>query len=487
MLCATIAENTVNEAIRVGRRARKWCNILELRIDCLNNPDRFPELLERLPGPFVATCRSVKHGGEFRGSKQKRLKILSRAARRGVDYIDVEHDVEEERRKKIGGTQILSYHNFERTPLDLDDLLAKFQNEYADYIKISTYCNTLDDAIRLMELEPGGTRPVILLGMGDYGRITRILYRKTHSLMTYGAANPEQPGAPGQISVEELARVYNIQRVDQSTEVYALIGDPVSHSRSPQLFNALFEEHNLNAIYIPVRMVQTSTLPRLIQDIDLEGASVTIPHKRAVIPYLDAMNPYAEQIGAVNTIARVNSRLEGYNTDAQAALESILNNWPGDDVSPDQEKPLEGKSVFLIGAGGAARAVATALINAGADLSITNRTEERGRDLSEEFEARFVKWEDRADVESPDLLVNATSAGMEPIENVTPFPGDWLHEDTVVFDMVYTPAETRLLKEAREAGCDTITGTDMFARQALRQFRLWTGIHVSPEEIPDLL
>jgi len=486
MICATVAEEQVNEAIRWGRRARKWADLVELRIDYLDEPDRFPELLERLQGPFMVTCRAPEQGGEFHGSDGERYRLLAEAASRQVDYVDVDVTVPDEERTQIGGTQVLSYHNFDETPEDLSDRLEELQEKDVDYIKIATRCTDLNDALRLMDLRPGGTKPIIVLGMGEFGLITRLLYRKTHSYMTFGAANPTRPAAPGQPSVEELRSLYRIQKVDQSTDVYGVIGDPVAHSKSPYIFNHLFDEFNRNAIYVPFRMLRSDTLSPLAAQLDLQGASVTIPHKRTVIPYLHSLNPYAEEIGAVNTIVKIEDRYEGYNTDARAAIDAVLGGWPGEDLDPADEDPLAGKWVLMLGAGGAARAGGTALRRAGAQLMVSNRTEETGRELAEDLDASFVAWDDRTDEEDVDLLVNATSVGMEPMEDMTPFPADELDPDTVVFDMVYTPPETRLLREAAEKGCHTISGEEMFSRQALQQFKLWTDEYATAEDLPPL-
>jgi 3-dehydroquinate dehydratase/shikimate dehydrogenase len=486
MICATVAEETIDEALKWGREARKWADMLELRLDYLNEPEKFPTLLDRLKGPYMVTCRSPEQGGEFTGPDRDRFQLLAEAASRNVDYVDVDVSVPEEERERIGGTQVLSYHNFEETPDDIDEILGELQQKDVDYVKIATRCTDLEDALQLMDLKPGGTRPIIVLGMGEFGLITRLLYRKTHSMITFGAANPTRPAAPGQPSVEELRKEYRVHDVDQSTDVYGVIGDPVSHSRSPDIFNTLFDEHDMNAIYVPFRMVRSDTLSPLAHQLDLQGASVTIPHKRTVIPFLHSLNPYAAQIGAVNTIVKIEDRYEGYNTDARAALDAVVDCWPNDDLDTEEDEPLDGIKVLLLGAGGAARAGGTAFLQAGAEVIVTNRTDENGRELADELDTTFVPWEDRVDVEAPDLIVNSTSVGMEPMEDMTPFPSDALAAETVVFDMVYTPSETRLLREADEQGCHTISGVEMFARQALQQFKLWTDTYASREELPDL-
>lgn len=483
MLCATVAEKTPKKAIQWARRAREYADLLELRVDHLENPDDMDRVLERVPEPLIVTVRPVSEGGHFRGSPRKRHRLLAEAVNRGVEYISVDQAIPLTERENIGGIQILTYHNHRETPADLSSLLSRYQeDEEADYIKISTYCNNLNDAFRLMDLEPNGTRPIIVTGMGEPGLITRILYRKTSSYMTFGAANPGNPAAEGQPSVRVLSERYRVQKRDPSTDLYGLIGDPVSHSQSPRLFNELFNEHNIDAVYVPLKMQQTRTLGRLLERSDFQGASVTIPHKRTVIPYLDSLNPYAEDIGAVNTIARVDDRFEGYNTDARAAVETLIDCWPEEDVSSEMENPLAGTKVLMLGAGGAARAAGTSLIRAGVDLTLTNRTRERGEELASELEVSFLPWEERETITDLDLLVNCTSVGMKPMSDLSPFPEEHLSPDMVVFDMVYTPAETRLIQAARDAGCHTITGDEMFRRQAHRQFRLWTGIHQEENE-----
>lgn len=496
MIVATVHEPTPDQAITWGRRAKKHADMLELRLDALNNPESYPKILSRLQGPFIITCRSDTDGGSFHGPLKKKVKLLNDAVKRGVEYVDVEQSLPISTREEIGGTQILSYHNHDRTPSDIQQTLSNMADHEPDHIKIATYCNTLEDSLRLMNLSCEKPFPVSLIGMGKCGLITRVLYRQSGSMFTYGAANPEHTTPPEQPPVKKLVEQYRIGKISPSTELYGLLGNPVSHSWSPRIFNNMFQKHEIDAVYIPLRMIQTKTVNKLLYELEFKGFSVTLPHKRTMTSFMDEMNPYAREIGAVNTVVRREGTTEGYNTDARAALESITENWP-DDREKDQQcessnkesesshhqqkesalyNPLVDQNILILGAGGAARAALISLKEAGGNITITNRTEERGKSLAEANDVAFTPWEDRTDVSEVDLLVNATSVGMKPNEDLTPYPADALSESTVVFDMVYTPSRTKLLKQAKQQGCHTISGRDMFYRQARRQFHLWTGI-----------
>lgn len=506
MIVATVAESTPEDAVKWGRQARKFADIVELRIDALDKPGQFPDVLNRLQGPFIITCRSPEDGGEFTGHLQEKRTLLTKAVKRGVEYIDVSKTIPSSVRKQIGGTQILSYHNMDRTPTDLSQIVENLEDHEPDHMKIATQCNTLEDSLRLLDITPPSSCPISVMGMGECGLITRVLHKQSQSFFAYGSANPNTTPAPGQPSVQELSELYRIREITPSTDLYGLLGNPVSHSWSPTVFNQLFKEHDLDAVYLPLRMIQTQTVNTLVHQLDFQGFSVTLPHKRTIVSLLDEINPYAEQIEAVNTVVRRDGLLEGYNTDARAALESIIENWPDDrkENVPDEEEseqqdqdeenqqkssediadpnsetlnnPITGQNILILGAGGAARAVLISLKEAGGEITVTNRTKERGETLARQFNVSFLPWEERTEAGDIDLLVNATSVGMKPNEDLTPFPAEALSSDTVVFDMVYTPPRTKLLKEARKLGCHTISGRDMFYRQAHRQFRLWTGI-----------
>jgi 3-dehydroquinate dehydratase/shikimate dehydrogenase len=310
--------------------------------------------------------------------------------------------------------------------------------------------------------------------MGDLGSPSRLLGGKFGAPFTYAAFNKERGIAPGIPAFDDLRKVYFYDQIETATQVFAVIGDPVAHSLSPLIHNTAFRQAGLNAVYLPIR-VPRGNLAAFLKEFDslpVQGYSVTIPHKEAAMDAARARDVAVSWVGAANTLVRREDGFVAYNTDFQAALESLVANLaPAPDGSPGT---LHSRSVLLLGAGGVARAVAHALHRAGALLTIANRTPERALKLKEEVGCRVCDWEARNSI-TCDVLINCTSVGMQPnVDDIPVHPGV-LKPGMTVFDTVYMPETTMLVKEARTRSCQVLTGVDMFVRQAALQFRLFTG------------
>lgn len=251
--------------------------------------------------------------------------------------------------------------------------------------------------------------------------------------------------------------------INQHTELYGVVGYPLGHTLSPTMHNRAFAVTNINALYLAFETKDIKGCVRGMKALGIKGLSVTIPHKSSVIPLLDEVDPLAERIGAVNTIVNRHGRLTGYNTDALGALKAL-----------EEKTVLSGKRCLVLGAGGAARAIAFVLREQGVRLTITNRTESRGQDLAGAIGCPFVSL-DQAESIPTDILVQTTPEGMHPHENRSPILGAGLREGMVVMDIVYNPITTRLLSMAEKAGCITVNGLGMFIGQGTEQFQLWTG------------
>ncbi|MDH3885055.1 MAG: shikimate dehydrogenase [Desulfobacterales bacterium] len=251
--------------------------------------------------------------------------------------------------------------------------------------------------------------------------------------------------------------------IDAHTSFFGLIGNPVTHSLSPVMHNQAFAAIGYNAVYLAFRVIDLDSAIKGIKALNFKGVSVTIPHKVAVMEYLDEVEETAATIGAVNTIVNNNGSLIGYNTDCQGALEALRT-----------KTAIQGKSVAIIGAGGAARAIGFGLKSAAGRLTILNRSRTNGERLAADLQANFLplnEWQPNR----YEILVNTTPIGMHPETDASPIPGNDLSKEMVVMDIVYNPLETRFLKDAAARGCQTINGVDMFVFQGAYQFELWTG------------
>jgi shikimate dehydrogenase len=255
-------------------------------------------------------------------------------------------------------------------------------------------------------------------------------------------------------------------RPDAKTRLCGIIGNPVEHSLSPAMHNAAYEQLGLNFAYLAFRVTDVEGAIRAVRALDIRGLSVTVPHKVAVIPFLDEIDPVAKSIGAVNTVVNDGGRLKGYNTD-----------WTGFVRSLEAHVPAAGRRVALLGAGGAARAIAFGLKAKGATLTILNRAEELAlaRDLAAEIGCPFGDLSKLDAVGAADIVVNATSVGMAPLQEKVPVDPSALRREQVVVDIVYNPMETRFLREAAARGCRTVPGYEMLLLQGVTQFELWTG------------
>ncbi|MFC1840183.1 shikimate dehydrogenase [Thermodesulfobacteriota bacterium] len=261
-----------------------------------------------------------------------------------------------------------------------------------------------------------------------------------------------------------------ITSIDQNTKLYGVLGNPVRHSLSPLMHNAAFLESGINAVYLAFESIDIKSAIQSMRALDIKGMSITIPHKSSVIPLLDEVDPQAKDIGAVNTIVNVDSKLTGYNTDAAGALRAL-----------EEATPVSGRSCVIVGAGGAARAIGYILKKNNINLIITNRTQKRGKELSKALDSRFIEPEQLKDIDT-DILINTTPVGMSPDTDLCPVPEEALKQEMTVMDIIYNPGRTKLLKTARDRGCKIINGLGMFIYQGAEQFKLWTG-QEAPVEI----
>ena len=452
------------------RRALGSTRTLELRLDYLSNRkerDAFLDWLrsERLPAVLIATCRSRRGGGFFRGSQQAQLDILARAVRAGCRWCDVEIEVAghfspaELQAALAPARLMLSHHDFHQTPRNLGPLASRLFRAGGEIAKIAGYCRSLADSLRICELARGQSN-IVAIPMGEAGLAGRILAPRAGSALTYAAA--EQPTAPGQPSLDEMQHLYRAGEITRRTRVYGVIGNPIGHSLSPVLHNTAFRARNYNAVFVPFLVRELRDFLRSIGAFGIAGFAITIPHKEKILRYLDECDPLAARIGAVNTVVvRGRGRLYGYNTDYVGVLRSL-----------ESRIRLKGSRFLLLGAGGAARAAAFALAHAGAVVCLTARRPERARALARATGAQVVA---AAEVrrEFFDVIVNCTPVGMHP-NGGSPLASEDLN-CRLLMDMVYRPRMTELLRMARRRGIETVSGVEMFLAQGFAQHEIWTG------------
>ncbi len=455
------------------REAEAGETFLEFRLDYLPDPvegaHAIAAFLSEYPGVAVlATCRRHQNHGKFNGSIEDEMRILEMAIGAGARAIDVEIETAELVPARCAELRartwlVVSWHHFETTP-PIDPVLKRMCKVPADIYKlVSTSRKPSDTGRILAALAKHPKVPLVTLAMGEIGFPTRVLSTAMGAAFTYAAPAHAHGTASGQVNARQLRSLYRLDKFTKAAKIFAVIGDPIKHSVSPQVHNRAFQSKRLDAVYVPllVKPTQLRDLFTFAEELPISGFSVTIPHKRRIMRYLDSVDDLAKRIGAVNTVVRRAGRWRGSNTDAEA-------------VSGPLSKliALPKASVLIVGNGGAARGAACALVDAGAKVSLTGRNPDRVRAL-----ARAVNGEpmsqDQVKMRHFDAVVNATPLGMWPNVEESPFEGKIPAE--VVFDLVYNPLETKLIRNAREQGKQVIPGWKMFIEQAVKQFEIFTG------------
>lgn len=458
---------------------------LELRIDLLSAPQDGPTIIRRIrdrdPEAIVlATCRREGNGGQYRGSIECQLDLLRSAVSAGAVLVDVEIETIDAAPNALDSVRdraatLASYHNFECTP-DLDAVMRRLRATEADIYKVATVVRRPSDNLKLLALCSAHSNMVVA-GMGETGAMSRLISPVRGGLFSYVAPDPlpsggstggpavrPRPTAPGQVLASSARELYRMHRHDAASKIYAVIAKPVGHSKSPQIHNCAFIETGWDGIYVPL-LVEPDDVGDffvLMRQLPLAGVSVTIPHKQSVVPHLDAVEESARGIGAVNTIYWRDGRLVGTNTDTCGITVPLANRIP-----------IRNSQVLVVGNGGAANAAIVAMNLEGADVAVTGRNPQRVRNLAGLHGVNAIDFEDVGN-RYFDILVQATSVGMTPEDAGTLFPGR-IPAD-VVFDLVYNPLETALLRHARAEGKVAISGIEMFIEQAAAQFQIWTGL-----------
>jgi len=491
MICVSIGRGRHRHVIAEHKYlAEHGIRLVELRLDYIEGPVQVGRLLRERHCPVIATCRRAADGGRWGQSEEARQLVLRTAIVEGADYIDLEDDIATGIPRYGRTKRIISHHDFHKTPADLAAIHARLAAMDADIVKIATMANHPTDNLRMMELVRSSRIPTVGICMGDIGMPTRVLVGSCGAPFTFATFHEDRVLAPGQIGWRQMRDLYRYDSISTATRIYGVVADPVAHSLSPVVHNAALEAAGIDAVYLPFR-VPAEQLDEFLEraaNWPLSGLSVTIPHKEAVLKHAVRQDELVTAIGAANTLAFEPSGVAAFNTDATAAVESLKNallyrDAEGGDADETGQSG-EGfglKTAIVLGAGGAARAVAFGLKQQGVDVTVTSRTLERSRRIATEVGCKAVDWNARYRVPH-DCVVNATPIGMHPNVDETPYAKEHLRQYMTVFDTVYNPENTLLVKEARAVGCQIVTGVDMFVRQAAIQFRIWQGV-AAPEQV----
>ena len=427
----------------------------------------------------IGTCRRADNGGKFTGTVAAELDVLLKASEAGFHMVDLEVESAEalkkndlQRLKDAGAALLVSHHNFNETR-DLESVFKRVKAFSPDFVKIVSTAKTLADNVTLIRFlkEVSDQTHVVGIAMGDAGIISRVLGLRSGSAFTFAAASSGAETGPGQIDARTLVETYRIDSVDAATKVYGVAGNPVTSSLSPMMMNTAFRRETVNAVYLALQTTKLPDLLKLVHEIPIQGLSVTMPFKQEIIPFLEKTDPLSTKIGACNTVLRApDGKLYGFNTDVAGIVGPL-----------EKRMGLRGAKVLVLGAGGAARAAVYGLKDKGAEVFILNRTPETATKLAKQAGVKAIKREALPKA-TFDVIVNATPVGMAGTKAAPLLEAKELNAK-LVFDLVYNPLETPLLRLARQQGIPIITGVEMFVQQGARQFEIWTGKPAPEEEM----
>lgn len=505
-ICVPVIIRTPQELQKKIIEAAAVADVIELRLDFLPVEKHgeilnlISDLIPSVDKEFVITLRTRSQGGECDLNIADQIQFWNScfaytASNKNI-FFDLEIDLVEKVEKcnldlrlskHLWNRVICSDHNFAHMPLSLDQVYERIKRTPARIIKIAWMAADITDSIPVLNLIDRARqegREIIAIAMGEAGAMTRILGPACGAFMTYAQLDPENRTASGQLSATSLNSLYRLKSLSTKTVVTGLVGYPIGHSVSPNMHNAAFAEVGLGMVYLPFEVKNISEfVARMIapptREIkwNLRGLSVTAPHKEEMLRLMHWVDSTAQQIKAVNTVVVEGDKLHGFNTDMEGAIRP-LKKLAGD---------LHGSRVAVIGAGGAARALVCGLRKEGASITIFNRSVNRARILAEEFQVATHILRNAGDLSDTvdagdagfgefDILVNTTPLGTKgSMEDQSPATIEQLQGVRVVYDFVYNPIETKLIKQARRAGCQTLGGLEMLVEQAAAQFRLWTG------------
>lgn len=474
-VCVAVTGSDAGDMVDKAEAVVRDNPFIEFRLDYLSRPSlAFPKikhfLVNRPHVVAIVTCRRAVNGGKFRGSAASQADLLLKAAAAtGCQILDLELQSAQQLKLAVieklrsRAALILSFHDF-RATRKLEETLQKMLAFPADFYKIVTTATTLVDNVTMMKFleKESDKHSLIGLCMGEQGIISRVLGVRAGSVFTFGAAVSGEETAPGQMTAKALRDTYRIDQVDAATRVYGVGGDPVAHSLSPVIMNAALRRENVNAVYLALHAKTLTDLLNCTREIPLHGLSITMPYKESILKHLDNTDAHTTKIGACNTVVRAqDGKLYGFNTDTAGVVRPL-----------ERRIALENARILVLGAGGAARAAVFGLRERVAEVYILNRSAGSAQKLARQARARVIKRTDLKKL-SFDVILNATPVGMGKSRE-SPLKPEEI-KARYVFEMIYDPSETRLVKYAKAKGIEVIPGIEMFVHQAARQFEIWTG------------
>ena len=489
-LCLTLTGKTLAEDLETLEKYRPFVDIAELRGDFLQEDERLSlRQFPRLAGiPCILTIRRRIDGGMFDEGDAARTVLFARAISfadadrsKNFQFIDFEEDFHvaslQDAALAFGTRIIRSVHDMEHPITDIRSRLEELSSSSMEIPKIAFMPHSLDDVRRLfMEAESLKDNNHILVAMGELGIPSRILATKLKNFLTYTSPAETVANTAGLAHLDPMTmnNVYHFKQLDGETKIFGITGWPLSATSSPELHNSGYQKHKINAVYIPVKAEKFEQALDFANSIGIQGMSVTVPHKGSVLSYIQNQDERVEAIGASNTILRKGSSWYAYNTDAMGFARALL--------ECTGLKSLAGKHVAIIGAGGAAQAVAYAGTKLNGQACIFNRTVRRAQAIAEAYGFKYAPLSPESNAllrKYSSIIIQTTSKGMNCTESSNadndPLFFYEFSGKEFLFDIIYVPATTPIMARAMAEGCRVCNGYNMLLYQGYRQFELFTG------------
>lgn len=472
-LCFVLTEKTIEGCYNRYNSLGASPDIVELRVDILE-PDEQGKISEfKLDIPVILTFRKKVDGGLYEGDEEYRINTLLKGINSGnFDFIDLEEDLNAPELESVSLKKnvriIRSFHDFNGVPENLSERLLKIKKSINEIPKAAVMINNSGDLLEFyQQAQKIKNEEKILLGMGDSGFNTRVLAEKIGSYLTFTSSGSATSGL-GHATPEALQETYRFKEITDKTPVMGIIGNPVMHTKSPLIHNLGYKKLGIDGVYVPFEVDNLNKFLDVAILLGIKGFSVTVPFKNDIIPLLDSVTEGVKQIGACNTVTRVNGKWIGENTDYIGFINPLKKEYGS----------IKGKKVSVIGAGGAAKAALFALKEEKAEILVLNRTVEKARELAEQFSVDYAPLNSGsiADIAKySDIIVQTTNVGMHPLEHIDPLSFYEFKGHEYLYDIIYAPEETLFLKRGKKKGCRVLNGWQMLLEQGYRQFKLFTG------------
>jgi len=468
LLTAIIPVDSISSAQRRIKAVQKQADLLELRLDFLQQPSltALQNLTAIMDVPYILTLRSKTQGGLFAGNEIARLNLIKTLLGAKPDYLDIENDVADEIIAELHQlapqTQLIrSFHNFHETPEDLTSIFNAMQHPDVSIYKLVTEANSSLDALRMMAFIQQHSTKHRMVGhcMGEDGFFSRIAGQSIGNVFTYAASDDDSPVLNHQATLKELRETYFLNKKNRHTQLFALLGDPISYSLGHIFHNQRFNQFDINALYIKIRLEanELSAFFQLIKSLPFSGFSITMPLKKSVLPFVENLS----NLQAVNTLAVAKNKITAINTDGLGALDAI-----------EKIISVKNKKILILGAGGAATAIIDTASQRGANLTIANRTLENAKQIAAQFPAKIIDFVTIPD-ENYDIMINTLPLAVFTQTKFIEWLNTILQHHPIVMDANYNRDKNLLLELCKHHDCTVIPGEAMFINQAIAQFSYW--------------